>query len=635
MNFILDYLVMGNVLNWIGSLLNYLFVFIDIIVYQLLASVYSIFIAIAKMELTEFQGIFDNLIDRLYLVLGLVMLFRISFSLLNMLANPSKATDANTGGAAIAKSIFISIVMLVAAPFVFDLCRDAQRAIVNSGVLEKIIIGNNEAKLTDKSAGPSFAWNLFKSFYYPTQDSWQGLNKITDAYNSVWDGETFTLFPLFPYVNDPAITYTPLISTIVGIGIMIYIIKFTFDVGIRAFKLLFLELIAPIPIIFYMDPAKGKSVFDKYKEQFISTYVSLFIRLSIIFLALLLSNIVMGAVTSTQGSVLFGESSLSGLSLVLAKVVLVVAIYQFAIQVPKLIQDVFGFNLSGSTSLKGIGSSPLGKAAAFLGGGAIGAGVGVAGGLGSSLLRGDFRDEDGNVSRKGVGKVVANTFAGGVRGGVGTAQAGWKSGVGKGTIGSISSATTAGIRRQNTISEANRAAGGWTNMTKGRIDNALGGEYRAKRKLDSLSEMQEKASKNVQKAQTNMGAFSNMRNVAEREFAQQNGVSLDQARINYGANFDNEVGSWIKTTGATNDKFQQVMENYNLENDLAGKAGEININSFENAESASRTQYVKATQDLNTAKAQESTFKGTDSVLGTNKERAENRKAASNFDNKK
>ncbi|MDD2477246.1 MAG: hypothetical protein PHI32_15215, partial [Dysgonamonadaceae bacterium] len=608
--------------------------------YQLLASVYSIFIAIAKMELTEFEGIFDNLIDRLYLVLGLVMLFRISFSLLNMLANPSKATDANTGGGAIAKSIFISIVMLVAAPFVFDLCRDAQRAIVNSGVLEKIIIGNNEAKLTDKSAGPSFSWNLFKSFYYPTQGSWQGLNKVTDAYNSVWDGETFTLFPLFPYVNDTAITYTPLISTIVGIGIMIYIIKFTFDVGIRAFKLLFLELIAPIPIIFYMDPSKGKSVFDKYKEEFISTYVSLFVRLSIIFLALLLSNIVMGAVTSAEGSVLFanpetGEPTLNGLSLILAKVVLVVAIYQFAISVPKLIQDVFGINLSGSTSLKGIGSSPLGKTAAFLGGGAIGAAVGTTGSLGSSLLRGDFRDENGKVTAGGVFKTAGNAISGGVRGGVGTAQAGWKSGVGKGTLGSVSSATTAGIRRQNTISEANRAAGGWMNMTKGRIDNALGGEYRAKRKMDSLSEMQEKASKNVQSAQTNMGAFTNMRSVAEREFAQQKGVSLDQARITYGSNFDNEVGSWIQTSGATNDKFQQVMENYNLENDLSGKAGEINVSSFANAESASRTQYVKATQDLNTAKAQESAYKSTDSALGTNKERAENRKAASNFDNKK
>jgi hypothetical protein len=471
---------------------------------------------------------------------------------------------------------------------------------------------------------------LFTSFFYPKSGNWGSSVPLEQAYNDVYTADAstgtnvYSLWPLFTYVNDVNITYTPIISTIVGIGIMIYIIKFAFDIGIRAFKLLFLQIIAPVPIISYMDPGKGKDVFKKYVSTYISTYVDLFVRLGIIFLAILLSNVVMAAVTSTTGSTLFASSNLTGLSLTLAKVVVIVAIYQFAIQVPKMLESIFGFNLSGGTSLKGLGSSPLGKVAAFAGGGILGAGVGAAGGLGSSLLRGDFKDENGKVTAGGIGKTIANSLGGGVRSGVGSAQSGWKSGIGKGTAGALTGAAAAGIRRQGVTSEASKAAGGWGNLQRGRLDNALGGEYRAKKKLDTYAKATESASGNVQKAQTNMSAFSNMRNVAEREFAQQNNMSVDDARRSFGSNFDTQVSSWISTNGSANQRFSQAVGDYNLENNLSG-ATAVNNANFGHAETAARTQNTAARTDLNTASTAESAYKG------ANKDRSNSREAARNL----
>ena len=51
--------------------------------------------------------------------------------------------------------------------------------------------------------------------------------------------------------------YTPIISSICA-GIVAWIILLCIDVSVRVVKLGFLQLIAPIPIISYIDPQSSK-----------------------------------------------------------------------------------------------------------------------------------------------------------------------------------------------------------------------------------------------------------------------------------------------------------------------------------------------------------------------------------------
>lgn len=644
MNFIFDNMLTFNVLNWIGSLLNYLFMFIDIIVYQLLASMYTIFMAIAKMQLTDFDTLFDNLVGRIYLLLGLLMLFKISFSLLSMLAHPEKAKDSNQGGYSIAKHIFLSLVMLVASPFVFQLFGNAQTAIIESHVLEKLILGGENTDLTGEAAGPSFSWNLFSSFYYPKDGAWANISgNLKTAYDGVYvydettEANVYSLWPLYTSVNDVGIVYNPIISTIVGIGIMIYIIKFAFDIGIRAFKLLFLQIIAPIPIISYMDPGKGKDIFNKYVSTFISTYVDLFIRLGIIFLAILLSNVVMTSFAATEGSTLFESSNLTGLSLILAKVVIIVAIYQFAIQVPKMLESIFGFNMTAITSLRSLGSGNLGKAAALGGAGIIGTGIGTAGSLGSSLLRGDFKNEDGKLSAGGVGKTITNALHGGARTGLGAAQSGLKTGIGRGTAGAFSKSIDAGIRKQGISSEASRAAGGIGNLTKGRLDNALGGEYRAKKSLNAsqgqlknLNAQKELSQKNLTGSQNRMQELASVRGTITNEFANAYGVEMSEAQKYMRENPD-EINAYISEFGTTNESIKQSVEDFNFNH----SDEPINISDpsfdYRELETASREGFVEAREEFRSAdegvRNQEAEIKNMETSS-----RSQNREAARNAD---
>ena len=67
---------------------------------------------------------------------------------------------------------------------------------------------------------------------------------------------------------------------------MVYLLFLCVEVLIRRFKLFFLEVLAPIPIISYVDP-KDKT-FNTWFKMYISTYLDLFIKLISISIAIAL-----------------------------------------------------------------------------------------------------------------------------------------------------------------------------------------------------------------------------------------------------------------------------------------------------------------------------------------------------------
>ncbi len=153
--------------------------------------------------------------------------------------------------------------------------------------------------------------------------------------------------------------YMPFISTIVGFVFAFIMLSFTVDVAVRAVKLVVLRLIAPIPIIAYMNP-KGSTdgSFNAWVKTLTSTYLDLFIRLgSVYFVIAIIQEMIATGVRINSGSGILGIFSL---------ILIWFGLFIFAKQAPKFIKEVLGLKqdigslFGGFGEIMAVGTAGLG-----------------------------------------------------------------------------------------------------------------------------------------------------------------------------------------------------------------------------------------------------------------------------------
>lgn len=282
---------------------------IDKIIYNLIVEIYSIFLNLSETMIISTDTI-KNFSDRIYAIIGVFMLFKVTFSLLNMFVDPDKLTDSKAGGGVILKRIMVSLILIVTVPFIFDLAFRAQTEILNQNIIGNIILGTKTVvdsgqtpeQVRDK-AGERIAVSIFSGFFSPRGFSTETgePNLGTTEYDDVWkdamgyssdgtaDGASPDIAKLEPLVNAKGtdgqylVNYSFLVSTVSGIFAAWILLMFCFDVAIRSVKLGFLQLFAPISILTYIDVKKGDEALNKWIKASVSTYIDLFARLAIIF----------------------------------------------------------------------------------------------------------------------------------------------------------------------------------------------------------------------------------------------------------------------------------------------------------------------------------------------------------------
>ena len=157
---------------------------------------------------------------------------------------------------------------------------------------------------------------------------------------------------------------------IVGVIFLVIMVGFTVDIAIRSIKLAILRLIAPIPVISYIEPSSSKNggMFASWVKALTSTYLDLFLRLAIVYFVIFLIQdmIVNGIVINEAG----------GMVGIISCIFIWIGLFFFAKMAPKFIKDALG--LKGSMTNVGL-SGILGGAATFVGGG------GAKGALASTL----------------------------------------------------------------------------------------------------------------------------------------------------------------------------------------------------------------------------------------------------------
>lgn len=215
------------------------------------------------------------------------------------------------------------------------------------------------------------------------------------------------------------------ISSIVGLFVAYAFLSFSIDMAVRAAKLAYYQIIAPIPLILQVLP-KFKGNFDKWVKNIIGTFLEVFIRLSIVYVVVYIIAHLNSLVSSDAA--LWNNQDIGIGIAFMARTILIVGLIIFAKQAPKLITDTFGIP-AGDMKL-GLGKK-LAEGGLFTAGATLGAATtGLVNNFGGELAKGYQASKGkpltGKVRALGGGliKGAASGVAGGLSAGTRTGYRG-------------------------------------------------------------------------------------------------------------------------------------------------------------------------------------------------------------------
>lgn len=390
------------------------------IIYSLICFCFDIFNGFGKVRLDiDASAIFQ----RVELVLGLFMVFRLTFAAIEYLINPDSMMDKEKGIGNIIKKVLIVIILLGSTGFLFNEAYKLQDELIDSQVIEKIILPDftfNEGQDVG-SNGDQIAWYTFSQFYSQVGETNECRNGHMSILKDEFYGEhNFNI--AYKCLNEKnskkyIIDFNGVVALLCG-GILLWIIVvYTVQLGVRVIQLAYLEIIAPIPIMMYLMP-KGEDKVKKWAKQCLSTFLDFFIRVAILDFIILVSSSLISSKSNLAAN--FEATSKWGVGYI--TVIMIIALFTFAKKVPNLLKEIFpttgstgfDFGLHGK-SAKQLGTFAGGAVAGGIGGLATGIkyGKGTAGGRLGGAITGLARGTLGGAKFKGnafanAGKGMAN-----------------------------------------------------------------------------------------------------------------------------------------------------------------------------------------------------------------------------------
>lgn len=503
--------------NMFFDLCRTLFRYIDFVVYWLVGLVYQLIIMISEVSVFGPDTI-EKFAGRIYALLGIFMLFKVTFSLITYILNPDNISDKSKGMGKLLTNFFVVLIGIVAVPYVFQAAYSLQGIVLKENVIGNIVLGmssgaeNGSGKSYIKQGGDMMAFSTLSAFVrlnpnlvgdacsdnpvIVTKGSnggrevelssdckgAHGMDALVNNGNEVdtlivraYEENNISLLTVTDAVNLKAqnkegaelyvFDYTILISTVAGGFLAWILLLFCIDIALRSVKLGFLQLIAPIPIISYVDP-KGQGMFNKWLKECGKTYADLFIRLvAIYFVIFIISELdfANGFYNVASGE----QETMSGMFFV--KVFIIFGALMFAKQLPQLLENLLGFKFSGDgftlNPMKKLGSSPYAAGLVGAVGGAVGGlaantwalgskmhkgwkGVGAEASFGQKLGGAFSSLTDGFSGAAGARKVMGNLFSG-VAGAGSAGFRGMTTGLTSGGKGSAWAAASKGVQGSN------------------------------------------------------------------------------------------------------------------------------------------------------------------------------------------
>lgn len=420
----MSFIITGlNVLGFAIPIVFDILLLFDSLIYSIAAYCLQAFFEIARFNINSNSingtNVVEAIMYRVMVLGGVYALFRLGISLINYIINPPDADTASKNGSKIVKNTVIAILLLASSKFIFDFLYDFSTSVIDNGTIQQIIYGP-EAEYPDYSeeqTSKSFVNGVFLILFKRGDDTTFTSDAAKAAVSHVASGEA-SILTLSDYAYSSDFHYIPILTTVVGIMLIYYFGSFAIELGVRLFKLFILQVISPIPIILSIDPKQNKKL-SNFAKAYSGIYISLFIRIITVYMAFVLLNLIegifgqLGKLTDTATT---GFISLDATFLV--EILLIIACFQAARELPKLIEEALGTKLGLGDAGKGFKSVLMGSVGGTLGlmTGAVAGGI--SGGLGG-IVAGGFSGAwngatKGAAAKNAVG--LAGTVVGNTKG---------------------------------------------------------------------------------------------------------------------------------------------------------------------------------------------------------------------------
>lgn len=361
--------------SWLQTQLRGLFASINYCIYSLIQWIIQGIFDLANLP-SNFT-LMEEMRTRIYVILGVFMVFKITISLLNYMLNPDAMVDKEKGAGKLVVRTVTACAFLIVLPFGFQKLRQAQEVFLP--VLPKVILGQTDDNSnTVKDNAEAMAVATLRAFYRPCDfcetevDVIYSISDMNATYADAGDREVTEIVDgeeqtetrnLYDY------DFNYVFAAIIGIIMVLILFGITLSVAIRVFKMFLLEMLAPIPIISYIDPKSSKNgAFASWIKQVLMTFIDIFIKLGLIYIVLYL----MSKFTSTGTDALFDFDGMEKTDprYLYLQVFLILGLLMFAKDAPKFVKDALGIKDNGN---HGFVEGALGAVAGAVTGAASGA----------------------------------------------------------------------------------------------------------------------------------------------------------------------------------------------------------------------------------------------------------------------
>ena len=365
---------------------------------------YQVFMVLAKHPILDLNDLTTQLFSKISMVIAIFMIFKVSISILQNIADPSKAFDASKGIGSLFKRMVIALaIMTLLIPLnftqtstfnnsyaeniqkqgiLFGTLTELQNRILNQNVIEKLVLGNYDKDGTTSDSkqivndSKRFATTVFLQFIYVNRASdnckQEAQKKLPDVYkikeeNGSSDvdidkeGTSYDVITgtgsIYNATCKPAEGSAPIFgkkyyafvlngitALLAGLALSYLLLVSSIEIAIRSIKLVLLRVISPIPIISYAAPGStGKTdMLQTWSQTLVKVYLDLFMRLAIMMLTVVIIQSLTKNGLSFEG---FGEyGPLVG---VMALILGIISVLMFVKEGPKFISDALGIKDSG------------------------------------------------------------------------------------------------------------------------------------------------------------------------------------------------------------------------------------------------------------------------------------------------
>lgn len=127
--------------------------------------VYDVFQKIADVDLLA-NGQLSDFTTRIYVLLGVFMLIKLTISLFKYLIDPDTFSDNSKGFGKLIQNVIVSLLLIISVPFIYDTAMRIQKIVLDQNVIGNFILGVSNTTVDPAAgAGETVTFSIFNSFF--------------------------------------------------------------------------------------------------------------------------------------------------------------------------------------------------------------------------------------------------------------------------------------------------------------------------------------------------------------------------------------------------------------------------------------------------------------------------------------